>query len=960
MSGEDKARADEVVTFGSFRLSTKGRLLVRDQTPVEIGGRALDILIVLIRRAGEILSKRELMDLVWQGVVVEEASLRGQVAALRRLLGDGRDGTRYIINVPGRGYGFVAPVQRLSSPGSPATVSPTKATRPENLPAPPQLLIGRSQTVSTLCSLLLSRRFVSIVGPGGIGKTTVAVAIAHTLRQEFGEDGVCFVDLGSLSDPAVIVGAIASAIGCVVQGTDPESSILAFLADRRILIVLDTCEHVIEAVSAFTRRLVNGASSAYLLTTSREALRVEGESVHFLKPLDSPLDDAPSAVQALASPAVQLFMERAAASGHEAELGDTDAPIVAGICRRLDGIALAIEVAASRVGAYGIKGAADLLDGGSGLSLQGRRSALPRHQTLQALLDWSFKLLSEYEQKLFRRLSVFIGQFTLEAAQSVAGETDDEAQSVSNAIVSLVDKSLIRISSASGPVYFRLLDTTRAYASAKHTESGEAEAIAKRHASYFTALLESAVANRSSKRSNEADYDPHMGNIRKALAWGFSVLGNRSVGVELAVLAAPLFLDFSLYGECQQWCRRALDALPENSRGTQRELELQEALAVSSMWTQGISEEVRTAIEDGLGLAEALRDGRREIRFLAGLNIFHTRLGKFSDALVAAKRSAVIAESVANPAERVIAEWMLGASHHYAGDQVASLSHCQRGFQLESHTAPLQVDLFGFDHRVRARVALSRSLWLRGLPDEARKVARQTIGDTRAPDQPISHCIGLLYSIPVLLWCGDFTEAAEPIESAISQAKKYSLAPYYALGLALRGELVVANGDASLGVEALREALKILNAHHHHIAVPDASRALAEGLVRCGYPQEALATIEDALTGVEAINGIFWLPDLLRVRGEILLSLPGPDIAAVEESLLRSIDYAQKQCAPGWELRAAIPLARMWEERGRSNHALTMLEDIYQRFTEGFETRDLIAARGLLDELGHAPGISPA
>ena len=188
------------------------------------------------------------------------------------------------------------------------------------------------------------------------------------------------------------------------RGLIPEPYIRAFLADKRMLIVLDNCEHVIEAAAALCERLFRGAPSVHLLTTTREALRVEGENVYLLMPLDSPPDDTASGVQALASPAVQLFMKRAASSGYEAELSDTDAPIVAKICRRLDGIALAIELVASRVGTYGIRGTADLLDSGAELFLQGRRSASPRHQTLQAMLDWSFGLLSADEQKIFCKL----------------------------------------------------------------------------------------------------------------------------------------------------------------------------------------------------------------------------------------------------------------------------------------------------------------------------------------------------------------------------------------------------------------------------------------------------------------------------------------------------------------------------------------------------------------------------
>jgi hypothetical protein len=266
----------------------------------------------------------------------------------------------------------------------------------------------------------------------------------------------------------------------------------------------------------------------------------------------------------------------------------------------------------------------------------------------------------------------------------------------------------------------------------------------------------------------------------------------------------------------------------------------------------------------------------------------------------------------------------------------------------------VQVNLFGFDHRVRARVGLARSLWLRGLPDQARRVAHQTIHEAAEQEQPISECIALLYTIPVFLWCGDFDAAALPIDVAIAKASKYSLAPYHALGLALKGELMVANGNAAAGVEILGQALKSLRAKHHHIITPSVACALAQGLARCKQFNEADLTIDEVNVQVEEARGAFWLPDLLRVRGEIQLARTEPDLAAAEHALLSSIDVARKQSALGWELKATIPLARMWSQQGRSGPARTLIEEIYERFTEGFETLDLIEARQLLAELGSA------
>lgn len=317
MPGVDKPRASEIASFGPFRLAATERLLLRDEKPVHVRGRAMDILLLLVERAGQVVSKRDLIERAWPGVVVEDANLRVQLASLRRILGEGEDGPRYIANVPGRGYCFVAPIRRLQLAGR---ASPT-AVQASPVPVrklPPLLnrMVGREETVATLSLLLKSRRFVSIVGSGGMGKTTVAVAVAHALLEDFG-DGICFVDLAALSEPGLVASAVCSALGCYAQAQNPLPGLVAFLAEKRILLVLDNCEHLIEAVASLAERLFNEAPLLHLLTTSREALRVEGEHVHLLTPLDGLGDgDDLTAAEALASPAVQLFMERAAASGH--------------------------------------------------------------------------------------------------------------------------------------------------------------------------------------------------------------------------------------------------------------------------------------------------------------------------------------------------------------------------------------------------------------------------------------------------------------------------------------------------------------------------------------------------------------------------------------------------------------------------------------------------------------------
>lgn len=942
---------DVIASFGPFRLSAAERFLVNGDKPVAIGGRALDILIDLVEHAGEVLSRRELIERVWPDVIVEEASLRVHLFNLRKALGDGQDGARYIANIPGRGYSFVAPVQR-SARTQPATpTSPAK--RPQKLPPRLDRMVGRDGTVADLCSLLSSRRFVSLVGPGGMGKTTVAVAIAHALRNEF-SDKIYFLDLGSIGDPSLVAGAVASTLGLIGYAAhDPLPGLVALLVDKPILLVFDSCEHVIDAVAELTELLFTETQLVHLLTTSREALRVEGENVHLLTPLEGPMEGAGlTAAQALASPAVQLFMERASAGGLGTELSDADAPILASICRRLDGIALAIELAAGRVGVYGIRGTADLLDNRFKLLWHGRRSAPPRHQTLQAMLDWSYNLLSQYEQTILLRLSVFVGAFTLEDALAVAAESDDDAPKLADAVASLVDKSLIRMSKLGGSTYHRLLDTTRAYAATRLAESAENRTLSRRHALRYTNRLKSDATRAAAFGSRDVSaYEPQMGNIRAALDWSFSELGDAQIGVELAAGAAPLFLGFSLLGECEMWCDRGLSALREADRGTVTELALQAALAMSAMFTRGNGDEVRRAIERGIGLAEALRDGKYKLHLLAGMNVFLTRIGDFRGAIASAERSMLVASELGEPRGLVMAEWMLGVAHHLVGNQVAAQLHCERGLELEATSGEAQVDFFGYDHRARGLVAFARTLWLRGMPERALRMADTAVEEAIKREHPVTVCMSLSYTVPVYLWSGEFERAAVCIERVLAHATKYSLAPYYALGLALKGELMILKGETRDGVDLLRGALATLTAERHHILATAFLRALAEGMLRCGQIDEAAAIIDRALGLAEQVGETYDRPDLLRVKAEIHLARSPPDARAAEDSLLQALYWASKQSAVGWELRAAVPLARLWEKQGQADRAQDLLGRLVQRFTEGFGTVDVRSATDLLAKL---------
>jgi predicted ATPase/DNA-binding winged helix-turn-helix (wHTH) protein len=466
--------------FGPFRLLPAQRVLMRADEAVTLGSRAREILLLLVERAGKLVKKSELRERVWPDTIVEEGTLRVHIAALRRALGDSSCGSRYVENVTGHGYRFVAPVSRFEGGQPPALETALPAGPIHNLPASLLRVIGREHTIATLTRRLQERRFMTLVGPGGIGKTTVAVSTANVLFPSY-PHGACFVDLGSVSDPAAITATLAAALGLPISVGDT-CGIVASLKHRKMLIVLDNCEHLIDRAAALAEQLL-GAGGVHILATSREPLRAKGEWVLRLGPLELPPPSAAvTAAAALAFPAIQLFAERVTASVESFELTDADVPIVADICRRVDGLPLAIELAAARAAQLGIRELAARLDDRLRVLTGGRRTALMRHRTLRATLDWSYELLSPFERAVLRRLAVFAGSFDVESACIVAAGADGDCADVLEAVTNLGAKSLLGAHASEGQVVYRLLETSRAYALEKITSSEEREEIRRRHA----------------------------------------------------------------------------------------------------------------------------------------------------------------------------------------------------------------------------------------------------------------------------------------------------------------------------------------------------------------------------------------------------------------------------------------------------------------------------------------------
>ncbi|MBC9876834.1 tetratricopeptide repeat protein [Bradyrhizobium sp. INPA01-394B] len=931
----------EILVFGPFRLDPSQRRIERNGSTLQLSGRAFDLLLALVRQAGNVVSKTDLIAMTWPGTGIEENTLRVHIAALRKALGDSHGGDRYLSTVSGQGYCFVAAVSRAEQ----VQAAPTNLAGAHNLPARLRQMVGREQAIKDISERLTAQRFVTVVGPGGIGKTTVAVSAGHALLANFAGH-VHFVSLGETGNAAAVPAIVASSLGLQARSNDPTSSLTTFLRDRRMLLILDCCEPVIEAVAVLADRLYQAAPELHILATSRELLRVEGEFTHRLQPLPAPPEKTfLTAADALAYPSVRLFVERATAAGGEFVLTDANASDVGSLCRRLDGIPLAIELTAAHVGAYGTRAMIQLLDQHLNLLWEGRRTALPRHRTLRATIEWSYNLLSEPERVVLCRLSVFVGGMTLDAARSIASDTEDD-----DAILAIIDglaaKSMLALNTGSQPPRYRLADSTRAYAQEKLAASGDAAAISRRHACYFLDLLEKVGGKPGRDFAAVAE---EFGNVRAALNWCFSDQGDRGAGVALAAAAIPLFFKLSLLAECELWVTRAIETLDETEGSLRQGLLLHTALGAARMFTGQLDEFGANHLKRALELTEKIGDIPGQIRLIDQLHLMQLFVGRFDEALRTAKRGEDVALAGNDFLAAARMRVLLSISCQYLGKFAASRSYVEAALLHPGLDGVVPSGLT-LEYPKRAQITLARVLWLQGYPDQAAQMVRRAIADVIAENHPVMLCRALPWAFDVFFWNGDMEDCEGHIDRFIVEAQRHNLAILQMVGEAMKGITLLARNETAAGLAMLRGAIEKLQSRSFG-AVAGLRMPLAEALAAAGHGDEALDTIDQAIAHARHCNFMMDMPDMLRVRAEALMRKSHPDLLQAELNLVQALDVARDQGALGYELRVAIALAKLWQRGGRRQEAYDMLAPVYQRFTEGFQRRGLATARGLLAEL---------
>jgi predicted ATPase/DNA-binding winged helix-turn-helix (wHTH) protein len=933
--------AGKALTFGPFRFLPLQRMLLHGDEPLPLGSRALDILSLLLERPGEVVGREKIIARVWPNIFVDESVVRTHIGALRKALGDNQRTNRYVANVPGRGYAFVAPVT-AGETAQPFTAPTDKLAAIAKLPPPLARMIGRDEMVMELAALLSQRRFMTIVGPGGVGKTTVAVAVAQKLVGSY-PDGVWFVDLASVVGPELVISTVATALGLPLLSPEPVAELVAALRDRRMLLVIDNCEHLLDAVAPLAEQIVARASEVHLLATSRERLRAEGEWVHHLVSLRFPSQEQTlSAAEALSFPAIELFVERARASLDTFEMNDAAASIVADICRNLDGLPLAIALAAAHVDTFGIRGLAERLSDRLTILANGRRTALPRHQTLRATFDWSYHLLAPAEQTVLSCLAIFCGRFTLEAALAVAESPEISKQDALDALVGLVAKSLVTADVGGQVTYYRLLELTRAYAGEKLAQNNQAGVVARRHAAYCCTVLKNAESDWEELSTPEwlGSYAGWIGDVRAALDWSFAVGGDASLGIVLTVASTPLWFALSLVNEFQERGERALAAIGGTSLAeSEFEMKLNVSLGSATFSARGPVPGMSKRYARALEIAQRLGATAYQLRALWGLAGERYVQGDYDAALAYTERFAQLAERSGDASAGLVRDRMMALGLHLVGRQAEALPYAERA--LDHPAAAIRTahkSFHEYDNRVAARSHLARIFWVQGYQDRAVTLAGEGVAHGASLNYPPGLCYVLVYAAcPIAFWTGDMSTARRYVDLLLQQSENLSYGYWQSWCQCFQQALDLGEHDAPGFADRLVNL-----------------RTCATGALYV----DMLSTLREEAAGPQAVsrteNGreTWCTAEVLRAIACGLLKQGGPAAAATAEPiLLNSLDVARRQGALSWELRAATTLARLWQGLRRSAEARDLLATVYGRFSEGFATADLTAARRLLDEL---------
>ncbi len=823
---------------------------------------------------------------------------------------------------------------------------------PNNLPPQLTSFVGRAAELEKVKTLLEGTHLLTLTGPGGTGKTRLALQVAADLVDR-STDGAWFVDLSSVADPALVVQTISRTLGVRDLGDRPPPELLQdYLRQKELLLVLDNFEQVIDAAT-LVKDLILGAPRVKFLVTSRILLRVAGEQEYEVPQFRLPNPaHLPPLDQLSQYEAVRLFIERARTYKSNWTITNENAPAVAELCYRLDGLPLAIELAAARVRLMSPAQMLAQLDGRLTFLKSPARDLPARQQTLSGAIDWSYDLLTAEEQTLFCSLAVFVGGATLEAIEAVCGP--DAVGDVLTGIESLVDKSLVRQGEVNAESRFTMLETIREYAAARlKQDAGSQRASRRAHATYF-ADVTADQRERLTAEDREAallKLASDVDNIRAA--WHYWV-AEQDLG-QLNKFTDSLWL----LNDARGWYQASVDLIsdllqvlssvestPERAR---EEIALQTSLARALLVVKGyFTPEAEQAFTRALELSEREGESRDLYPILRGLCSFYSFRAEFEKAYGIANRMLRLGERFDDAGMRAEAHLRLGTNLAHPGEGLHHLDEALATLDPKQYRmARLHV---GTHPRVACLTTSAQLMWAVGLPDQARKRASEAISFATKLDHPYTMAYALFHYGLFHWWLREPAIARARAEELLTSAKEHEFQIWSAVGACLKGAALAEMGSAEEGLGLIEQGVEMYRALKTPPVFFPAVLFLEAGACRlAGRPEQGLALINRAIEIIGRGGDSVFVAEFSRLKGELLLAVSPQRPEQAEASFQRAMHIAAGIEAPTLELRSAMALARLWSEQGKVEQGRQLVGSVYEKLTEGFTTTDLKEARVLLE-----------
>ncbi|UHD38526.1 winged helix-turn-helix domain-containing protein [Citrobacter portucalensis] len=905
------------IRFAEWQIWPQLRILLHRGKPVKISGRAFDVLVVLVSAKGQVVSKDSLLAQVWGNEIVEENNLQAQISAIRRVLGHDR---HLLVTEFGFGYRFNCTSKPPMMSSDPTRLSPV------TFPFLTSIL-GRDQAVLDICALIRQHPLVTITGPGGVGKTRLAWEVVNLLQTQY-PDGICVAELAHITDASSLFSVFSQVLHLPLAAVHNSHDLSHQLAQRRCLLMIDNGEHVINELKPIIAMLLNAAPHIAMLLTSQVAVELAGEQQYRLPPLKVPEKPGGNVKSLQTLPSVRLFIERGRDRHFDFHPSDSELSLIGELCRHLDGLPLAIELAASRLPVMSVSEIYHCLEDRFQLLSNMQSARVSRHQKIKTTLEWTYQLLNPREQKLFCSLGIFTDMFTVNAVTEFLQPPEETGWQIVDDLQRLLSLSMIQVSTQVPVTRFRLLETLRQFACDKLRQQGEYPRLSSRFADYCHRQAEQAQLdwNRLPTEQWRERYDPILNDLRSVLQQTLTEGVDHVKGLEILQAMTPFWIEYSLYNECQRHISPLLSEVRSQVVLTLRQrMNLSAAAGKASTWAKGPIPETCSAWQTALMLADQLNDNEIRLQAHYGLWLYYLRIGKLDISLHHAQSMCTLARAIDDAVALATGLRIVGVSYHFLGQHSLGRDYLQQSlnrFALEDSGRSFR---FGLDQETAGEAFLSRVLWVQGEYKAAKRMAWSAVKKAARLKHICSLCCAL-------------AEGACMTAALDRNPRWVIMASDWLITLAEKHNLYFWK---TYGELFLRWAEQLTHPEVRQTKLFSSLQAM--GL---DWQYSPLLSEMDSGLSQKKPHENWCIPELMRLSS---MHLPAH---SQRKQLEQALEKAHKQQAYGWELRIACSLARLHAETGDSVTAKQLLIDALSHIDGSQHAADVQNALELCARLG--------